>query len=505
MNKNQLLLQMQSKFVGIFTPRQVYYFAPLGIFFSWRTRNWLTPILLGGKALAGRSEPIQITIVILLAIFYIFLLFSIFYVIRLFVSRYLKESGSKFLCRAIVLKQNTVELPAIIRKERKIAILSLIIYLGFVLAVFYHYVMGADFGYGYPYNTFLFRPGDRWADFTNLFHIWDNPYGIVNFARIAFPFLYKSFSIFALFSPFMALFLFLLIFLSSFIYICLQQLRIGKSISLTNFFVFTFLTYPFLFSLDRANYEIVVFLCLYIYIFSYKKKPLISAVFLGFAIALKAFPVIFSILLLTDRKYKELAIAAIVSISTTLLSYATLPGGISTNIPSHLHNLQLYTQLYAIQNEGMLFGHSLWGGIKFFSILTSLQMISTTNYTIMIFVGLICLVIYIGFVEKFIWKKIALLVCALNLFPQVSADYKLLHIFIPLFLFINDTETDNKWSDWVYLALFGLLLIPKNYYRLPNFPEASISVLLNPLLMLALIVLIMITGLVKFFRNQQLI
>jgi hypothetical protein len=108
------------------------------------------------------------------------------------------------------------------------------------------------------------------------------------------------------------------------------------------------------------------------------------------------------------------------------------------------------------------------------------------------FALLACVVVYVVCIEKRFWRKVALLVCALNLLPVVSGDYKLLHLFIPLYLFINENEPERL--DWVFTALFGLLLIPKNYYRIPSLPEASISVLANPLLMLLLAAVIVVTG-----------
>jgi len=60
-------------------------------------------------------------------------------------------------------------------------------------------------------------------------------------------------------------------------------------------------------------------------------------------------------------------------------------------------------------------------------------MMSTLTYDILIVLGLLSIAIYVVFIEKTFWKRAALLICALNLFPQVSGDYKLLYIFIPLF------------------------------------------------------------------------
>jgi hypothetical protein len=385
-------------------------------------------------------------------------------------------------------------------KERKINILCFIILTGFVLAIIIHYVAGFYLGYGYPYNTFLFRPWDRWTDFVNTFTISSNPYKAASPEFIYFPFLYKIVTIFTFIPLKTAEIVYLMICILSFTAICYKQLRTEKLSSPECFIIIPFLTYPFLIALDRANFEFVVFFCSYLFVFWYKKHPFWSAIFLGFAIALKAFPVILAVLLLADRKYKEIAIAALVSILASLFSYATLPGGLGENISLHLRNLQLYTQSYAVGLEGLYFGNSLWGGIKFISILTNIKMMSTLTYDILIVLGLLSIAIYVVFIEKTFWKRAALLICALNLFPQVSGDYKLLYIFIPLFLFIN--QTDHEKLDWSYLILFGLLLIPKDYYHLPVYPEASLSVLLNPLLMLTLVTLIISSGLVCFFRNR---
>ena len=54
---------------------------------------------------------------------------------------------------------------------------------------------------------------------------------------------------------------------------------------------------------------------------------------------------------------------------------------------------------------------------------------------------------YVVLVEKEFWKKVAILVVAMLLLPHVSADYKLIHIFLPLFLFINISEIKPpRWS-----------------------------------------------------------
>jgi len=53
-------------------------------------------------------------------------------------------------------------------KEEKISMLSLIILVGFFVAVVFHYVQGVYLGNGYPNNTFLFHPEPRFSDFYNV-------------------------------------------------------------------------------------------------------------------------------------------------------------------------------------------------------------------------------------------------------------------------------------------------------------------------------------------------
>jgi hypothetical protein len=98
------------------------------------------------------------------------------------------------------------------------------------------------------------------------------------------------------------------------------------------------------------------------------------------------------------------------------------------------------------------------------------------------------------------WKQVALLIFSFNLLPYISADYKLIHIFIPMLLFIN-CEKESKFR-LLSAILFGLLLIPKAYYHFSGIvsaesgaPDISISIIINPLIMLIFTIAIMYEGL----------
>jgi hypothetical protein len=148
-----------------------------------------------------------------------------------------------------------------------------------------------------------------------------------------------------------------------------------------------------------------------------------------------------------------------------------------------------------VGNWGLGFGHSIFGALKFLLYLVQPQLITLgapksliLSYMVLALVFLISIGIYLMKAEKSFWKKVMLVVCALNLLPLVSADYKLLHLFIPFYLFLNNQEEFP--TDLIFVILFSLLFIPKSYWNLPGLPEVSIAVLLNPILMLTMVIMI---------------
>ncbi|HTW92111.1 MAG TPA: hypothetical protein VMH22_10430, partial [bacterium] len=114
---------------------------------------------------------------------------------------------------------------------------------------------------------------------------------------------------------------------------------------------------------------------------------------------------------------------------------------------------------------------------------------------------------YVTFVERELWKRTALLVIAMLLLPPLSTEYKLIHLLIPLFLFVNSTEQSR--ADAIYALLFGLLLIPKDYYLFPKsisdsgVPDISIAIFLNPAIMLLMSSLIIAGGLRRWRQARR--
>jgi hypothetical protein len=274
-----------------------------------------------------------------------------------------------------------------------------------------------------------------------------------------------------------------------------------------NVFVFSFLTYPFLFELDRANPEMFVFIFMAVFFCCYgTSRHVWGLVALSAAIAMKAFPGVYLILLLCDRRIKDFFLVGVLAVGLNVVSAAILPGGYTYNIDRWLFQMtDFYQMRMVIGDEGLIFGNSLWGvgKVAFHSLLPVAWDTPDTlarlqlPYLLLSFMAFALLVFYVIRYEKVLWKRVTLLAFALIVLPYVSADYRLLHVFFPLCLFINSKDR-GRYATF-YGVMFALLLIPKDYIHIhmSHIKEATVQskevtsqLILNPLIMVSMCLVI---------------
>jgi|SRR3990167_3451141 len=401
-------------------------------------------------------------------------------------------------------------------QRKRIRIIGLLVGVGFSLS-FCHYLVLSYFGFHENVFDYLLSPNGLFDDFTQVSsYVHDNnPYALKAGFASQFPFLYRLASIFAVLPGSLSIFLYLLIFFIFFIIYCWGNIPFSDNATIIkNVFIFSFLTYPFLFCLNRGNYELILFIFLAIFIYLYEEGRVYKSIpFLSMAIALKLFPAIFIILLLSDRKYKAVFYTLLLAFLIMVASYASFKGGILVNLKLHMSNLQLYNEDYAIGNGGLGYCNSAFCGMKAivayfhpesFHAFVKLFFKLYTWSTLLFFT----LISAYMFIEKKYWKKVTLLVFCMNILPHVSADYKLIHVFIPLFLFINKTETDNH--DLSFIVIFSLMLISKSYYYFQFEPSlqivpyvVNIAVILNPIIMGIGVFTIVFSGLGTWYYTRQ--
>lgn len=253
--------------------------------------------------------------------------------------------------------------------------------------------------------------------------------------------------------------------------------------------ILTFLSYPILFTVDRGNLGILVFLFLLLFVNYYQKGDDVkSVIFLSLAIAMKLYPGVFVVLFCADKKYKNIIYTGVLVLALSILSAAVLEGGIQTSLQGLQHNLGLFKEFYMHSVMGLHFNTSLYGAITILGEKFTFLSIVLKYYTVIALIAFVLVSLFIVLNENEFWKRVSLLVFMMLLLPQVTFDYKMIHLYIALMLFLNSHNQSKH--EILYAILFGLLLIPKDYLIIQA--DISIAVFLNPLLMLMIAVTILL-------------
>jgi len=397
-------------------------------------------------------------------------------------------------------------------KQTKLDLITTVMIAGFGVAIIYHYIVGKYLGLSYPHDAFLFTPDDKFRDFLNMLDY-----------RSFFSWLFKNdaaanaiFPVMGwLISPFSAiknhntsLTIFLGISITFITLTTWYQIK-GKSVTINirYLFVLTFMSFPVLFLLDRANFEIFVYIFLFGFVFFYVNNwYYLSVLMLSLAICLKIFPAVFLVLFVSDKKYVEALLTVLLTMGLTVIPLSLSTFGLERSLAAIASNLDSYNKLYALKDMGLDFGHSAFGLLKVLLYRLHLQdsiAYCLRPYTLVVLCLFIIVSCHIIFVETQLWKKVMLLVASMCLFPHVSADYKLLHIYIPMFLFLNTPDKDR--NDFLYALLFSLLLIPKNYRKILKISGSYPGIVIDPLLLTVFMMLIIYSGIMITRREDVLL
>jgi len=398
-------------------------------------------------------------------------------------------------------------------KAQKLNRICLVLAAGMAMMLAWNYFQGHALGRKFPYDTFLFHPQNRFADFTTNYDGWrqarNQPlsgyaqehsiFGLAKGSGLAL-------FLFSLIAPSaLAFFLYETIFSAALALAALRFCLTGnKFADALRALVLICCSYPFWFAMERGNVEIYCFLAMLGFaVFHLQKRENLWTFFLGLAIAVKPFPAVFLALPLGEKNYNA---AAKVFLSAVAVSAAGVLLFSAVYDFSPLYTFDYwefftkwtprYNSKYAVHDGGIAYGHSLFGVLKilvyhwentifhYFGTVPEIMARLMKPYFAFACALYLLAAAYVSRAETVLWKKMFILVCCMNLLPFVSGDYKLLHFFIPLFLFVNSRERDA--DDGLYALLFGLILTPKNYFfhlfaMVPR--DVSENVFINPLLM----------------------
>jgi hypothetical protein len=250
-----------------------------------------------------------------------------------------------------------------------------------------------------------------------------------------------------------------------------------------------FLSYPLLFTFHTGNLEIWVFISLLtFFLLYYSKRKSFSAFFLATAISIKLYPVVFIFILLKDRQFSLILKTFFWVFVLTSLPFLIWPTSIDFYQKGLVAGMASYNELMVKGTAGIHFGHSLLNTYRTFFSITNIDELFPIYYFYMVIIFLI-LTLYASFFEKFVWKRILILVIGLCLLPPTSTDYKLLLFFIPFIYFCAEKKSTN--FDILYTILFSLIFINKAYIEFNNDQYTTSNGVLNSFIMSFMLLLIL--------------
>ena len=267
--------------------------------------------------------------------------------------------------------------------------------------------------------------------------------------------------------------------------------------------IFTLLTYPTLFTLERGNIEgIITIFCALSIIFYIDKKYILSAVILGLAAAMKGYAGIFIFLFILDKRWKESFITCATTGLSTLFSLLLFRDELSVQIPNMIKNFGAFTNWISSQSHISPYSSDLFDFFDFYFKSPENHNSFMLYYTIgaALFLASVIAILFLC-KEKVLWKKIAAITCCSLLLPQSSFDYHMMRIYLPLWLFINynSKNIQSKKMDYFYTIIFATLLIPKHYFYIFGHPSSHI---LSSTALLMMLGGIMIENIINKFKNQ---
>jgi hypothetical protein len=388
--------------------------------------------------------------------------------------------------------------------EDKIGLIVFVVVTGFCISVAFHYVVGQYLGKPWPATTFLNEPVARFSDFTLVVRqsAGLNPFAVDVGGFAGSPFAQLVGYLFSLVEPIsLRLPIYLASFFAGFIPMVKQHLY-GLKTRLTAhralvLFAFVFLTYPVLFALDRANFDLLVCPILLLFAWAYhKERYMVAALLLALGIALKPYTAVFILVYAIDRRYRYAFLTAFTALFISVVSLSVFKDGLIVETQKYL------SAISNIANHPS-FGSDFVYTSDIFSGLTMLTKSITRAFNhpvylpdhpsitmaYLLLAGAAALYLIVQLWRKPgpPWKKLAVLAILVVLLPINTHDYRLLYLFPAMLMFLVADKTSRH--DPILVILWGLLLVPKNYWPLDS--AEKIGMVVNPLLLIALLVCIL--------------
>jgi hypothetical protein len=386
-------------------------------------------------------------------------------------------------------------------RRRKLRLALGIMALGMLVALVWHGIQGWGFGRGYPDNTFLFQPGNRFTDLFGIKSARDpNPYSYP-FA-LYFPSTYLTFTSMGLIGL---------------TWLALRPLGLGATRHGFAAIGLVALSYPMWYGLDRGNLEMPMALCVGGALLCFRARHYGFGLACLFpAIGVKFYPIFLTALFLRPRHWFKIVAVSLAFLGLSLFSLAMFAVPMEKSWEEWSHWGRLYSFTYIIQNWGLSGSASLWNTFKALVLGAyalahpayrptidpfpfALVHRAYAIYWLFAFIGFGIITLYALFIETLFFRRAILLLIESLVFIPSGADYRLVYVNIALVVLILLPQP--RRHDLLVTGLLAFILVPKKEFFLTflgptDSPvnDISFGILINPPCLLAVVVLLMWDG-----------
>ncbi len=248
------------------------------------------------------------------------------------------------------------------------------------------------------------------------------------------------------------------------LFMLLFSMKSGSKAEKLIFLFFVFFSAPFLYLLERGNIIVVSFIFILLFFALYgsdsAKLREISYLCLAASVCIKIYPVIFGLIILFDKRYRDAVRCIIYGIIMFVIPFAFY-GGFSSIIQM-VNNV--FDESSLVFNS---FGYGYLVGYKAITvIMVSLLLnmtVRVTAFSVIATYLISALCIASAFFIRDRWKKVLALTVVVCGFPDFSYEYALIFMFLPILLFLNeDLERNPKNILYTILMVMCTVYIP--YY-----------------------------------------
>ena len=239
------------------------------------------------------------------------------------------------------------------------------------------------------------------------------------------------------------------------LYWAVMRITRNTEISGKILFLLILISFPCLYAIERGNCILVLPALILIFLMGYRSENktlrYISYAALGCAVGLKIYTVLMGLLVLREKKYKEIAVCAFIGLMTFMIPFIFTDGDPISFLNRMFEYAGSVRGVYGIVNLNDLV-LTLFGGVFSDSQVDSLGVILT------IMMMVISAVIAVFCKEMKFWKIVTLISCNLILGFGVGTPYLYIYLAVPLVLFLME-EKETTRENMFFLICFTAVMI----------------------------------------------